>query len=84
MKMPGTLPNNPRGARVAAPKRMDLPAIISEYVYRDGRVSRWYRDLPAAQAALDRIERSKRGNYTLIEPLKTGPGIWRVDANAAD
>lgn len=56
-----------------------LPPLINEHVYRDGRRSRWYRDLTAAKEVLDGTERPMRGNFTLLETLRTSPGIWRVD-----
>jgi len=52
---------------------------ISEHIYRIGLRQRWYSSENVARLVLSRIEPNKRGQYTLIAPMQTSPGIWRVD-----
>ena len=52
---------------------------INEHVYRTGLRQRWYSSETVARLVLSNVPKERRGVYTLAEPLKTSPMIWRVD-----
>ena len=52
---------------------------IGEHVYANGLRQRWYSDAKVAALVLAKIPAERRGCWTQQEPLRTSPGIWRVD-----
>lgn len=56
-----------------------MTAKINEHTYRNGLRQRWYSSERIAKMILGQIPSASRGEFTKTQPLKTSPGIWRVD-----